>query len=148
MILALFNPLNDITTTPVAPPAFIKQTVEYPTHAPERQAKLHPDLTPLLLDAPASLVYEKIHELATTRKGWQILHADSENLHLEAVATTSLMRFKDDLVIEVRPEPTGQSSVHMRSRSRVGKSDLGANAARIKAFLSDVHSVVSKSLNN
>ena len=56
---------------------------------------------------------------------------------LEVVATTRLMHFKDDVAVEVRPEGTG-SSVHMRSKSRVGKGDLGANAKRIRMFLSEL----------
>ncbi len=45
-----------------------------------------------------------------------------------------MLRFKDDVLVEVRPHPGG-SEVAMRSKSRVGKGDLGANAKRIRAFL-------------
>lgn len=61
---------------------------------------------------------------------------------VEGVATTRLMRFRDDFVIRIRQEPRGAAEdgaasvrVDMRSASRVGKGDLGANAARVRGFL-------------
>jgi len=58
----------------------------------------------------------------------------------EATATTFFFRFKDDVVVRVRPDPDqpGGSIVDMRSISRVGGSDIGVNAARIRAFLADL----------
>ena len=53
---------------------------------------------------------------------------------VEVVATTLWFGFKDDIVIRISPSGSG-SRVDMRSKSRVGRSDLGANAARIRAFL-------------
>jgi uncharacterized protein (DUF1499 family) len=59
---------------------------------------------------------------------------------VEATATSTFFRFKDDVVIRVRPDPSGGggSHVHMRSISRVGGSDLGMNAKRIRSFLADL----------
>jgi len=56
---------------------------------------------------------------------------------LEATATTSWFAFKDDVVIRVTPAAAG-SRVDIRSKSRVGRSDLGANARRIRAFLAEL----------
>jgi uncharacterized protein (DUF1499 family) len=50
------------------------------------------------------------------------------------VATTRWFGFKDDVAIRISPAGAG-SRVDMRSRSRVGRSDLGANARRIREFL-------------
>jgi uncharacterized protein (DUF1499 family) len=66
--------------------------------------------------------------------GWQITARDDETGHIEAVATTRLMGFKDDLVFRIQPSETG-SKLDMRSASRVGLSDIGANADRIRAFV-------------
>ncbi len=54
------------------------------------------------------------------------------------MATTSVYRWQDDFVIRVTAGDNGGSIVDMRSKSRVGKSDLGANAHRIAAFLTDL----------
>lgn len=66
--------------------------------------------------------------------GWQVHFTDSAKLRFEAVDETALFGFKDDIVVRVRA--TGQGSVmDVRSVSRVGESDLGANAKRIQAFV-------------
>ena len=59
---------------------------------------------------------------------------------VEATATTRFFRFKDDVVVRVRPDPAsaGGSIVDMRSISRVGVSDLGVNARRVRAYLNDL----------
>lgn len=58
--------------------------------------------------------------------------------YVEATDTSSTFRFVDDIVIRVTG-PDGADAAHsmidLRSRSRVGRSDLGANAARIRAFV-------------
>jgi uncharacterized protein (DUF1499 family) len=54
---------------------------------------------------------------------------------LEAVATTRWLRFKDDVVVRLRDRPDGGTRVDVRSKSRIGRSDLGTNARRIRAFL-------------
>src|SRR3546814_2006150 len=57
--------------------------------------------------------------------------------HIEAVATTLLYGFEDEVVIRVAPTETG-AVVDLRSRSRIGRGDLGTNAARIRSFLDDL----------
>jgi uncharacterized protein (DUF1499 family) len=65
--------------------------------------------------------------------GWEIVAADPAHGRIEATDTTRFFGFKDDVVIRIRPEGSG-SRVDVRSKSRVGRSDVGANAARIRAF--------------
>jgi uncharacterized protein (DUF1499 family) len=60
--------------------------------------------------------------------------ADSSAGRIEATATTPWFGFKDDVVIRVAPDPAG-SRVDVRSVSRVGQSDVGTNARRIRAYL-------------
>ena len=69
-------------------------------------------------------------------RGWQIVSTDERGI-VEATATSLFFRFKDDVVIRVRPAEGG-SKVDMRSISRVGVSDVGVNAARVRAFLADL----------
>ena len=66
--------------------------------------------------------------------GWEVYHQDREAGVIEAVATTRIMGFKDDVVIRVRGSHDG-AQVDLRSVSRVGEGDIGANAKRIRAFL-------------
>lgn len=131
----LLNPINDITTSFTEPPAF-QSGAAYNSEFTEIQKKVHPEVQPKETPHPPSEVFEKVHQLAQS-EGWEVTVLDAQKLHLEAVATTSLMKFKDDVAIDVRPTAKG-SAVHMRSRSRVGKSDLGANAKRIVRFLDKI----------
>ena len=73
-------------------------------------------------------------EAAARSLGWDIAAAVPAEGRIEATATTRWFGFKDDVVIRIAAAPGG-SRVDVRSVSRVGKSDLGANARRIRAFL-------------
>ena len=63
----------------------------------------------------------------------EVTSQSAERGTIEAVATTAVFRFKDDVTIEVQRDGKG-SVVNMRSKSRIGKGDFGANARRIRAF--------------
>ncbi len=141
---ALFLPLNDITTTPEKAPVFVEigkleahqgKNMTYDMGLREKQRELYPDLDALRSGKSAEQMFQLVVNLAKAQEGWKIVNTDEANFRLEATTTTALLKFVDDVVIEVRPEPDG-STVHMRSKSRVGRSDLGANYKRIKKFLS------------
>ena len=108
----------------------------------QRWATLHqgayPDIRSVRIDQPVAEVIEKAKRLAEDR-GWDVANVDPASGHLEATATISLFRFKDDVVIRARAAENGQASIiDMRSVSRVGIHDLGANAKRVRQFLSDL----------
>ncbi len=89
-------------------------------------------MQPIRTDMRPEAAFE--HALETARAmGWEIVASDARAGRIEATATTFWYGFKDDVVIRVRPMATG-SRVDLRSVSRVGQSDLGKNAARIRAF--------------
>jgi uncharacterized protein (DUF1499 family) len=69
--------------------------------------------------------------------GWQIIDSDRGQGRIEASATTFWFGFVDDVVIRITPVGPG-SRVDVRSESRVGKSDIGANAQRIRIFLKEM----------
>jgi len=71
---------------------------------------------------------------AAREMGWEIVAAVPADNRIEATATTLLFGFKDDIVIHITPAGNG-SRIDVRSVSRVGRSDLGANARRIRSFL-------------
>lgn len=139
---ALLYPINDITTTPETPPAYVEiakleankdRDMNYPDSHREIQRKLYPDLAPSRSRLSPEKLFKRVLPLAQ-QAGWKVVFVDEANFRLEATATTPLLKFSDDIVLEVRPEGDG-SSFHMRSKSRLGRSDLGANYKRIKAFL-------------
>ena len=97
------------------------------------------DLRPLHVAASPAATVRRVERRVRDR-GWAIALADPQAGIVEATATILFFRFKDDVVIRVHPDPArpGGSVVDMRSISRVGSSDIGVNAARIRSFLADL----------
>lgn len=97
------------------------------------------DLRAIRLPQPPAVVVQRAEALVR-ESGWEIARVDREAGIVEATATTLFFRFKDDVVVRVRPDPArpGGSIVDMRSISRVGGSDIGVNAARIREFLAEL----------
>lgn len=93
------------------------------------------DIRTLRLPAPPDQVARRAAALARER-GWEVALAAEDRV--EATATSTFFRFKDDVVVRIRPAPGGGSLVDMRSISRVGGSDVGMNAKRVRAFLADL----------
>lgn len=72
-------------------------------------------------------------------RGWEVVTTDERRGIVEAVDTSFFFRFKDNVVVRVRPDSDGSGSmVDMRSISRVGVSDVGVNARRVRSFLADL----------
>jgi uncharacterized protein (DUF1499 family) len=67
--------------------------------------------------------------------GWELVNSDPAAGIIEATQTTMIWGFKDDVVVRITVTPEGKSAVDLHSVSRIGASDLGANAKRIEAFL-------------
>jgi uncharacterized protein (DUF1499 family) len=96
----------------------------------------YPDLQPQEFRQPYYRVYDAALSVANDL-GWQIEIEDRQNGKIEAVATTSIFRFRDDVTITFKAD--GPSVfVNLRSHSRVGKGDLGANARRIRLFQAEL----------
>jgi uncharacterized protein (DUF1499 family) len=133
-------PINDITTDPGDPPQFAAlardpanagHNMDYPGEAFASQQRAgYPDLAPIELATSPGDTFDAAKQ-AIESFGWQIVAADPVGLTIEATDTSRIFRFVDDISVRVRPLQSG-SRVDMRSRSRVGKGDVGANAARIR----------------
>jgi uncharacterized protein (DUF1499 family) len=74
--------------------------------------------------------------------GWEIVAVDRARGVLEAIDTTFWFRFKDDIVVRLRDRAQGGTRVDVRSKSRIGRSDLGTNARRIRAYLADLRTAL------
>lgn len=136
--------INDITTDMANPPQFVHagslpanagRDMGYPGESfAAQQREAYPDIAPLELDADPGVVFAAAEKVARTTPRWEVTRVDAPQGALEGVATTLLFRFKDDFVVTVAPGASGGSVVQMRSKSRDGKSDIGANAARIRDY--------------
>lgn len=98
--------------------------------------KPYPPIETLTTNAGRDVVMKTAESLMRQR-GWAIVTADAETGRLEATHTSRWFGFKDDVALRVRETANG-TEVDMRSVSRVGLSDLGANARRVSAFLTDL----------
>ena len=105
--------------------------------------KAYGDIRSVRINEPVPTVIAKAERLAKAR-GWDVVVALPEEGRFEATATSAFFRFKDDVVLRVKPTDTGEGSiVDMRSVSRVGVSDLGVNAKRVRSFLADLSGTVT-----
>ena len=139
-------PIHDITTDTENPPKFVailplrKNASNPPDYGgpaiAAQQHKAYPDIKPLILGIPPGEAFDKA--IAVARKmGWNIVDANKAAGRIEAIATTLWFGFKDDIVIRVEQSGAG-SRVDIRSVSRVGVSDIGTNAKRIRKFLAEM----------
>jgi uncharacterized protein (DUF1499 family) len=134
--------IHDISTDLDDPPRFVAlQALRQGAHNPPeydkavapRQRAGYPDIAPLLLDRPPAEVLPAA-ERGARSMGWEIAAVVPQEGRIEATDTSLLFGFKDDVVIRVAPHGSG-TQVDVRSLSRVGGSDFGVNAKRVRNFL-------------
>ncbi len=137
-------PIHDISTDTDNPPEFVavlplrQQDAQTPPAysgpaAAAAQKAAYPDLHPLVIAQPVDAVFAAAQAVVAD-KGWALVDANQTDGRIEATAETPWMHFRDDVVIRIRPEANG-TRVDVRSKSRVGRGDLGVNAARVRDFL-------------
>jgi len=131
-------PINDISTDTEDPPVFwfTATPSDYPAQNAEPQRAAYPDVRPLELPISADDAFSAALALVEDR-GWEVLSADPAESQIEAIAKSRLFGFEDEVAIRVTETDTG-TRIDMRSRSRLGQIDRGANARRIEAFLADL----------
>lgn len=137
--------INDITTDLEDPPTFVHAqeipankgtSLDYPERFKARVRKGYADLAPAFRDGTKDDVFARA-VAAAKDLGWEVTFTDAAAGRLEAVSKSSLWNFHDDVVIRLRDDG-GKVRIDVRSRSRDGKGDFGANAARIRAFLAKI----------
>ena len=97
-----------------------------------QQHSAYPDIQPLALPIPNQQAFTQALQAAEAM-GWAIVATNPVEGRIEATDTTFWFGFKDDIVVRIQPRGDG-SRVDIRSVSRVGKSDVGTNAQRIRAY--------------
>jgi uncharacterized protein (DUF1499 family) len=149
--------INDITTDAANPPRFTvlarlrpRGTSDYPGQRfAEQQRKAYSDIEPLQYDAPAATAYKVALAVVTKRK-WNILDtqapAPARPGSIEAVARTLIMGFRDDVVVRITQAGSG-TRIDVRSASRYGTHDFGANARRVTSLLSDIDDAMDAELS-
>ena len=100
----------------------------------ERKELPYPPMRTVTTTLDRDTTFELVSDLAY-KQGWDFIGANHEAGRIEVTATTTWYGFKDDIAFRVRPLEGGGTEIDMRSMSRVGLSDLGANAARVGDFM-------------
>lgn len=140
--------IHDVSTDTENPPEFVAvlrlradspNSVVYgvarnttPETLAEMQTKAFPDLVPVVINEQPGAVFQRALA-AISELGWELVAQVPEEGRIEATDTTFWFRFKDDVVIRIRPTAEG-SVIDARSLSRVGLGDVGTNAKRLRAF--------------
>jgi len=136
--------IHDVTTDTDDPPTFAAvvplrvgaaNALDYggPDVA-EAQRAAYPELQTLRLGEPPEVVLRQVRRVAE-EIGWDVVEVDDATGRLEATATSFWFGFTDDIVVRVQSsEVVGGAQIDVRSVSRVGVGDLGANAVRIAVF--------------
>jgi len=135
--------IHDITTDRQNPPPFAAVLAlrapgtNDPTYGGEeiarQQQAAYPDIAPLTLTTTPEAAFDRALKTAEVL-GWQVVATDRAQGRIEAVDTTLWFGFKDDVVIRITKTADG-AVIDLRSASRIGLSDLGANAMRIRRFI-------------
>jgi uncharacterized protein (DUF1499 family) len=149
--------IYDITTDPIDPPRYealarVRPRDANPVayaglYAAEQQRTAYPDIGPLGAAATPQAAYDAAFAIVNKRR-WRVVEARAPQAgrregRIEAVARTPVMGFRDDIVVRVRPEGSDGSRIDVRSSSRYGTFDFGANASRIRRLLDDVEEAIT-----
>ena len=134
--------IHDISTDLISPPEFIAGKIERgeDSNAKQRtsddlriQQEVYSDIKPITSALTTDQAFKKAVRIRR-QLGWDIYAEAPNEGRIEAVDTTFWFGFKDDIVIRVQPA-NDVSRIDLRSVSRVGRGDLGANAKRVSSFV-------------
>ncbi len=145
-------PIHDISTDLVNPPEFVAiaplradapNPVEYAgVEAATQQRAAYPELQTLNYTQSKSELVEATKQVIDNL-GWQLVNIDADQGIVEATDRTMWFGFKDDVIVRITDNGS-ERLVDIRSKSRVGGSDLGKNAERIHDFIEELDSILTK----
>lgn len=143
-------PIHDISTDLVNPPEFVAiaplradapNPVEYAgVETATQQRAAYPELQTLRYSQSKSELVEATKQ-AIDNLGWELVNIDADKGVIEATDTTAWFGFKDDVVVRIT-DNSSERLVDIRSKSRVGGSDLGKNAARIHKLIEELDRIL------
>lgn len=142
----LLPPIHDISTDLDNPPELTVARANRPAWAnalehPGGESSLaddqrtgYPEVAPLFLQMQTDEAFDLALRVVR-QSGWRVVAVQEPARpgapgQIEAIAHTPVMGFADDVAVRVSAVPGG-TMFDIRSVSRYGRSDLGANAARI-----------------
>ena len=158
--IALSLPMMvDVTTDFASPPAFMisakaraaRVGVTPPAWDPADEAlqqDAYPKVQPILVDLEPTQTYQLVLRVAKDI-GWKIVDSNPPNLRvdgvaqIEAIARSPVFGFADDIAVRVRPLAS-QTRIDLRSASRVGRQDFGANAHLVARFAAAVQDALQE----
>ena len=145
-------PIHDISTDLVNPPEFVAiaplradapNPVEYAgVEVATQQRAAYPELQTLNYTQSKSELVEATKQ-AIDHLGWQLVNIDTNQGIIEATDRTMWFGFKDDVIVRITDNGS-KRLVDIRSKSRVGGSDVGKNAERIHGFIEELDSILAK----
>ena len=145
-------PIHDISTDLINPPEFVAiaplradapNPVEYAgVEVATQQRAAYPELQTLNYTQSKSELVEATKQ-AIDNSGWQLVNIDANQGIVEATDRTMWFGFKDDVIVRITDNGS-KRLVDIRSKSRVGGSDLGKNAERIHGFIEELDSILTK----
>ena len=145
-------PIHDITTDTDNPPQFVAvaplranapNSVIYgdqanwdATKMAAAQKEAYPEIVPQVFTESKEEVFNRVLTAVETL-GWELVDQNLADGRVEATDTTFWFRFKDDVIVLITETPNG-TVLNARSKSRVGGSDIGKNAARLRALFAEI----------
>ncbi len=141
-----FPRINDIATNLDNPPVLVAAAVApenngkdltYPEDFKDQVREAYPDLIALQLPLPAEQAFAAVRKTFAAHPEWPVSRVDPASLTVEGTETAGLFQFTDDFVVRILPMEQS-SQVDVRSRSRVGQGDFGANANRVRRLLAAI----------
>lgn len=128
-----------------APPGFLTRLSTYlnTNVAETKEDSPFPELRPQRYEAPPELILD-VARRAVQGLHWDLTSLDAEKKEIQAIVTTKVWGFKDDLTVQVQPAQPSGSLLLVRSASRVGKGDLGANTRHVMDLVEAVNATVPR----
>ena len=145
-------PIHDISTNMISPPEFVAiaplradapNSVAYDgIETAQQQRDAYPDLKTLTYTQSQPELMEAT-EQAVNNLGWELVNSDANKGIIEATDSTMWFGFKDDVIVRITDNGS-ERLVDIRSKSRVGGSDLGKNAERVGTFIEELNGILGE----
>lgn len=128
IIMPLPPVINDIVTNPDAPLQYLNTdhtSQDYDPSFAAKQREAYPYIKPVVVTGEKQAVFGTLRDLAKNEFGWNEVQVNETTFTFQSVATTKIMRFKDDVVVHIEDGTDPNTCiVQMRSKSRIGKGDI------------------------